>query len=205
MKMGVKISRSFLKRTRTDEDCGVFLVKSVESSFGRRWKDDQSWQNRIKQTKAKKKVINYDLEAIPKKTLPLTGPPSPTWLRKPPAMPAKSLFQKLLCRHVDPTPVLWFGRHAIGVSPENLHVNPWMCSRDSVHQKLRIFRTSINKIQDFCSRKSSSHQEIPGIFRYLAKATKMGMPCKESGRHQQQDGQLTFSVSSLTYEMTQGD
>mmetsp|Transcript_27355 Transcript_27355/g.56460 ORF Transcript_27355/g.56460 Transcript_27355/m.56460 type:complete len:206 (+) Transcript_27355:480-1097(+) len=33
------------------------------------------------------------------------------------------LFQKLLCRHVDPTPVLWFGRHAIGVSPENLHVN----------------------------------------------------------------------------------
>ena len=30
----------------------------------------------------------------------------------------------------------------------------------------------------------------------------MGMPCKESGRHQQQDGQLTFSASSLTYEMT---
>mmetsp|Transcript_72755 Transcript_72755/g.115527 ORF Transcript_72755/g.115527 Transcript_72755/m.115527 type:complete len:204 (-) Transcript_72755:539-1150(-) len=33
------------------------------------------------------------------------------------------LFQKLLCCHVDSTPVLWFGRHAIGVSPENLHVN----------------------------------------------------------------------------------
>ena len=49
----------------------VFLVKSVESSFGRRGKDDQSWQNRIKQTKAKKSSDKLWFRSRPKKTFTL--------------------------------------------------------------------------------------------------------------------------------------
>ena len=79
--------------------------------------------------------------------------------RKPPAMnSAKSLFQKLLCCHVDSTPVLWFGRHAIGVSPENLHVNPRMCS---IFHKKDTLNVEIPPGQEMLFTKTNDFTELP--------------------------------------------